>query len=105
MNSKRKNIAVKDNVPGDFYVEDGCCTLCGVPHVEAPNLFGGFDENGKVTHEQCFVKKQPTTLVELNQIINTMAVQDTGCIKYCGRDQEIIKRIREVGEGDQIDWE
>jgi hypothetical protein len=24
------------NVPGDFYVEDGCCTMCEVPFAEAP---------------------------------------------------------------------
>ena len=28
------------NVPGDFYVEDGCCTMCLVPFTEAPELFG-----------------------------------------------------------------
>ncbi len=27
------------NVPGDFYVEDGCCTSCGMPTTEAPELF------------------------------------------------------------------
>ena len=24
------------NVPGDFYVQDGCCTMCEVPFAEAP---------------------------------------------------------------------
>ena len=28
------------NVKGDFYVEENCCTMCGVPFVEAPELFG-----------------------------------------------------------------
>ena len=29
------------NVPGPFYVLNGCCTACDVPVSEAPDLFTG----------------------------------------------------------------
>lgn len=78
--------------------------MCGVPHAEAPALFGGFDANWKATHEQCFVKKQPETGEELNQMINAMAAQELICIRYCGSDQKIKERIIEAGEENLIDW-
>ncbi len=104
MTHKRKFIAVKENVEGDFYVEEGCCTMCGVPQAEAPELFGGFDDKCNATHDQCFVKKQPNNNEELNKMINTLATQELLCIRYCGSDLEIKKRIKEVGEENQIDW-
>ena len=104
MKNQRKHPAVKENVPGGFYVEEGCCTMCGVPHAEAPALFGGLTKNGKRTQEQCFVKKQPETGEELNQMINVMATQDLDCIRYSGSDQNIKARIIGEGEGNQIDW-
>ncbi len=104
MENQRKYPAVKENVPGDFYVEQGCCTLCGVPQAEAPTLFGGFDENWKVTHDQCFVKKQPETKPEVAQMLTVIAAQDLSCIRYSGNDNKIKARIIESGEGDQIDW-
>ncbi|HEX8529337.1 MAG TPA: hypothetical protein VF646_04920, partial [Cytophagales bacterium] len=102
--NQRKYPTVKENVPGDFYVEERCCTMCGVPHAEAPALFGGFDSNGKATHEQCFVKKQPETGEELNQMINAIAAQELICIRYSGSDRNIKAKIIEVGEVRQIDW-
>jgi hypothetical protein len=104
MKAQRKYPPVAENVPGDFYVEHGCCTMCGVPHAEAPALFGGFDENWKATHEQCFVKKQPETEEELGQMINAMGAQELICIRYSGNDRKIKERIIQVGEGNQIDW-
>jgi hypothetical protein len=104
MNNVRKHPAVKENVPGDFYVANDCCTWCGVPFVVAPALFGGVDQNGKRTHDQCFVKQQPQTPEQLDQMIDAMAVQEQGCIRYCGTDKRIQEQIRDVNEEDQIDW-
>src|SRR5689334_2543825 len=101
--NKRAHKAVKENVPGDFYVKDNCCTFCGVPDSLAPNLFGGFDENGKVIAEQCYVKKQPENEKELEQMIKVMAAQDLACIRYCGKSTAVIEKITAVGEGGQID--
>ncbi len=104
MENKRRFPAVEENVNGDFYVEEGCCTMCGVPDAEAPTLFGGFDENGKSTHYQCFVKKQPETDKELEQMINVIAISEMGCIRYCGDNSEIKRQIIEMNETDKIDW-
>ena len=104
MENKRKYKAVDKNVRGDFYVEDGCCTMCGVPQAEAPELFGGFDENWNSIHEQCFVKKQPQNNLELNKMINAMAAQELTCIRYCGTNKNIKEKINTVGEQNQIDW-
>ena len=104
MKIKRKYKAVEENVKGDFYVEDGCCTMCGAPNVEAPELFGGFDENSKMTNEHCFVKKQPESIQELEKMMNAMAVQELICIRYCGKDRKIKEKIRSIGEHNQIDW-
>lgn len=105
MENKRKFKAVNENVSGDFYVKHGCCTLCGMPHIEAPELFGGIDEKGNITHEQCFVKKQPETPEELNHMINAMASQELTCIRYCGKNNYIKSRIKATGEHNQIDWD
>jgi hypothetical protein len=61
MSNHRKRYRL--NVVGPFYVEDGCCTLCGVPGVTAPSLFGGFGPDGSVLEgiEQCWVKRQPSS--------------------------------------------
>jgi hypothetical protein len=93
------------NAPGPFYVEDGCCTLCGVPGVTAPDLFGGFEVDGSVRKDvaQCWVRCQPADESELSAMIETMARQELGCIRYAGRDPQIVARVRDVGEGDQID--
>jgi len=104
MTTKRKYKAVKENVDGDFYVADGCCALCGVPSAQAPDLFGGFDQHGIATHEQCFVRKQPTNEGELKKLIDVMAVQEQMCIRYGGQNDAIKDRIKSVGEQDQIDW-
>ena len=103
MENSRKYKPVPENVEGDFYVVDGCCTLCGVPDSEAPNNFGGYDKDGNVINDQCFVKKQPNTDLELKQVINAMAAQDTLCIRYCGKDKDIQNEIIKIGEGEQID--
>jgi hypothetical protein len=93
------------NVVGDFYVADGCCTLCGVPHATAPELFGGFEPDGSVSDdvEHCWVKKQPSTSAELAAMIETMRLQELGCIRYCGSDPDILRRRREVQAHGEID--
>lgn len=86
------------NVAGDFYVEDGCCTLCGVPATTAPTLFGGFEADGSVSAraEQCWVDKQPSCPEELDAMIETFAVQEFDCIRYSGTDREISRRLHEI---------
>jgi hypothetical protein len=80
------------NVVGHFYVEDGCCTSCGVPDVTAPELFGEADDS-------CFVKRQPQTPSEVDRMLRAMITSELGCIRYAGVDQAIIRRLAEAGEG------
>lgn len=93
------------NVVVDFYVVDGCCTLCGVPGVTAPALFGCFNESGSFIDgvEQCWVKKQPQSDTELAAMIRTMETQELHCIRYAGSNASIVMRLRAAGESDKID--
>ena len=80
------------NVVGSFYVEDACCTSCGVPDVTAPELFGEADDS-------CFVKRQPQTPSEVDRMLRAMITSELGCIRYAGVDPAIIRRLAESGEG------
>jgi hypothetical protein len=86
------------NVVGDFYVEDGCCTMCGVPYEnEAPELFGVDGE------EHCFVKKQPANPVELERMLNAIKGAELKCIRYAGRDAKILEDLKAANEVDVCD--
>ena len=85
------------NVVGDFYVEDRCCTQCGVPFSEAPALFGGEDE------DQCFVARQPETPEELAAMFRALEAADLRCIRYAGKDDSILHRLRATGNADVCD--
>ena len=87
------------NVPGDFYVENECCVLCGVPQEIAPDLFSPLDEDG----EHCFVRAQPETPDQVQRIIEVIQAAEYRCIRYAGKDVEIRKRIRDVGAGEVCD--
>src|SRR5438309_3239760 len=76
-------------VPGDFYVENGQCLACGVPHVVAPDLVGWTDE--KFPH--CFWKKQPGTPAEIERAIKVLEVQELECHRYAGTDPAILDRL------------
>ena len=77
------------NVPGDFYVENECCTACGVPESIAPALIGLTEE--EVRH--CYWKKQPNTDEEIKQAIDILHSQELGCHRYAGNDPNILKRL------------
>lgn len=85
------------NVIGPFYVEDGCCTACGVPDSLAPDLFGGADD------VHCFVKRQPHTSSDLDAMMRVMVTQEVGCIRYAGSDDALLRRLSEDGEAGQCD--
>jgi hypothetical protein len=85
------------NAPGDFYVENGCCTLCGIPWSAAPELFS------VVTNEHCYVARQPNTTTELDRMLTVIECADLECIRYRGRDAAIQTRLVDLGEGRQCD--
>src|SRR4051794_8313310 len=80
------------NVPGPFYVVDGCCTACDVPFAEAPGLFAYDGKN------HCFVKHQPETKGDLNHMMRAAWAAELQCIRYRGQDPEILRRFGELGE-------
>jgi hypothetical protein len=85
------------NVPGDFYVEDGCCTMCTVPFAEAPELFGECQDPKGYHH--CFVKRQPETSGELTKMLSTIQCAEFMCIRYRGTDRRIQLQLVESGNG------
>ena len=84
------------NVPGDFYVEEGCCVTCAVPMAEAPEFF-------EMDDEQCYVVRQPASMQEADYLLNAIGTQEVGCIRYAGEDKSIIVRMVDNGDGDSCD--
>jgi len=85
------------NVSGVFYVVNGCCTACGVPDALAPALFAYDQDN------HCYVRRQPATVEELESTLDVIVGQELGCIRYRGKDEDILRRLAEVGESAQCD--
>ena len=88
------------NVPGPFYVEDGCCMSCGVWELEAPNLLG-WVEDENTSH--CYVKRQPETDSEFAQMMEAMKVGDADCIRVHNCRAGWLARLRKEGLGHHID--
>ena len=89
MSAKPKVNVHPSSVPGDFYVTNGCCTLCGVPETLAPDLIGRSDQE----IEHCYWKKQPETPDEIDRAIKVLTSQELGCYRYAGLDPKILNRI------------
>ena len=95
------DIPHSSNAPGDFYVENECCTSCGIPIDIAPGLFAWEEPELPVTcSNHCYICNQPNTPEQLDKMMEVMATQELGCIRYGGKDPAMIERIRkESGEG------
>jgi hypothetical protein len=82
-----------ENIPtgssADFYVQQGCCTSCGVPQAIAPDLVGWTNEK----RPQCYWIKQPQTADELGRAIKIFHTQELGCHRYSGNDPAILQRL------------
>jgi hypothetical protein len=89
------------NAPGDFYVGDGCCTMCGVPFCIAPELFGTLESSQGLEH--CFVRQQPQTPDQVGDMIQAMAAAETRCIRYKGDDYSIQSALVLDGQADLCD--
>src|SRR5215210_3939582 len=75
---------------GPFYIEAGCCLLCGVPESIAPELF-------HTGEDQCFLIRQPASRAEIGKAIEAMWSSEVDCIRYSGNDLSILKRLGEAG--------
>jgi len=84
------------NVPGDFYVETGCCITCGVPMGEAPEFF-------EMDDDQCYIVKQPASQEERISLVDAIGTQEVGCIRYAGTDRKVMERMRDKGDIDCCD--
>lgn len=87
-----------DNVPGPFYVENGCCITCGVPFEVAPDMFDWAEGDS-----HCFVKRQPCNPKQLDRMLHAMWSSEVECIRYRGADPTVARRIVEFGSGDSCD--
>lgn len=88
-----------ENVKGDFYVMNDICINCGAPEEQAPDLI----EHSKNEYGHCYFKKQPKTDDEIERAITALAVSCISGLRYGGKDEKIIKRLYEIGEGEQCD--
>lgn len=75
--------------PGDFYVENGQCLACGVPHAIAPDLVDWADQESP----HCVWKKQPKTEAEIERALAVLDAQELGCHRYAGTDPAILDRV------------
>lgn len=78
------------NVPGQFYVEEGCCIACGVPEEIAPDLFGWVEGEN-----HCFVKRQPSGAAELSQMLDAMCSSEVDCIRARFADRDLFKLLEQ----------
>jgi hypothetical protein len=82
------------NAPGDFFIEDNCCTRCDVIFEVAPDLFGVHEADS-----HCVVKRQPRTPEELERMYDAIRVAELDCIHYKGSDREIVVQVHHAGIG------
>lgn len=87
------------NVPGSFYVENGCCLACGVWEDVAPDLLAWSPDE----FPHCYVARQPETDAEFERMKLAMDVADLDCIRVRNCKPEWQERLRADGLGDQID--
>lgn len=96
MQSKAKRPLTPEGAEEHFYVEPGCCLLCGTPESIAPELF----ETGEI---DCRVKRQPITDVEVDKAVRAMWSSEVDCIRYSGTDEVILSRLGQAGMSAQAD--
>jgi hypothetical protein len=70
--------------------------MCEVPFSEAPTLFGTCQDPRGYQH--CYVKRQPQTPAELDQMVSAIRCAELQCIRYRGRDKGVLDRLVAVGE-------
>lgn len=81
---------------GAFYIEPGCCLLCGVPEDIAPEIF-------HTGEEYCSIIRQPCSRDEIDRSIRAMWSSEVDCIRYRGHDATILERLARAGMAGQAD--
>lgn len=90
-----------ENEQGDFYVVNEECILCGAPEVEGRGLIEHSKKDG---YGSCFFKKQPETEEEVEHAINAILVSCIGALRYGGKDENILRKMYELGLSGQCDY-
>jgi len=91
--------AFESNVEGPFYVSDQCI-LCAAPVEAAPdNVKWHYSADCDTCPRSCFIAKQPTNDSELDQTIAAMLLSCVENIRYCGTNEEILRRLEQAGSG------
>jgi hypothetical protein len=98
METKPKQRVAK-NAPGDFYVVDGYCMRCCVPHDVAPELMNDQSEE----FWQCYFRRQPATRGEVDKAIEAICISDMHALRYGGKDPSIIRKLHERGRSNCCD--
>lgn len=93
----RRFTAHNSNSDGPFYVVKGECMACGAPESEAEGLMA-HDGAG-----HCFFRTQPENSAQVDGAIRALWASCCGAIRYAGKDQSILGRIAELGEGQKCD--
>lgn len=75
--------------------------MCDVPRIKAPNLFAYWPNPEAPEH--CYVKRQPESDSELEQMINVIRCAEFQCIRYRGKNRALQTRLIEMGEGHACD--
>lgn len=91
--SARRYKGHPQSAPGDFYVVNGECLSCGVPHVLAPDLFGWEQTDDGEPYGHCVWKKQPQTPDEIDRAIEVIHASEAGCHRYAGSDPSVGFRV------------
>jgi hypothetical protein len=86
---------VPENAAGDFYVEEGRCLHCCLPHAEAPELLNDPNKDFR----QCYFRRQPQTPLEVEHAVEAIWASDIAALRYGGTDQSIIRKLHERGVG------
>jgi hypothetical protein len=85
------------NVPGPFYVLDGCCTNCGVPKLFA-------EANFSLTPDHhCYVSRQPANESELDGMLDVIVNAELACIRYAESDVRVLQRLADAEAAAQCD--
>lgn len=93
----RRFTAHQANCEGPFYVVGGECMGCGAPESEAEGMMS-HDSSG-----HCFFRAQPETLEQVDAAIRALWTSCCGAVRYAGKEQAILTRIAELGEGSKCD--
>lgn len=81
---------------GDFYVEPGCCLLCGVPETIAPEIF-------HTGEHYCSIVRQPCSQDEIDRTIHAMWSSEVDCVRYRGSDAAMLERLAQAGMAELAD--